>query len=487
MSASVVAAWLERERDPYLSGLHAPVATEVQRCDLRVHGTIPSELDGTFLQIGSNPRYAPVGAYHVFDGDGMVHAVRLRDGRASYRNRWVRTRGFEREARAGRALSRGILEPITHADLAEPFKETANTDLIVHRGRLLALWWIAGPAYRLDPDDLRTLGADDFDGALPRRIAAHAKVDPRTGALVFLDWHLLPPWLCVGEIAADGRLVRYAEVALPGPRLQHDLALTPNYVVVLDAPLLLEPAAMAHGCLQLKFERNGPLRLGLVPRTCAGPVRWFDAEASYVFHLVNAWEEDGRVIVDGCRIAEPLIEDGRDTDARVPRIGRIRIAPTLHRWRLDLHDGSLSESTLDDRWTEFPRTDDRMLGEEVPFTIHPTIARRETLLFDGLMRRDGPTGRIAHAAYPAGCYGGEASVVSGSPGSSTRFLLVYVTDEPNGRSELCIFDAEELREPVARVELPQRVPAGFHTRWVPSSGLADPRPVDLAPAAAGIA
>jgi carotenoid cleavage dioxygenase len=238
-------------------------------------------------------------------------------------------------------------------------------------------------------------------------------------------------------------------------------------VVVLDAPLLLEPAAMAQGRLHLEFQRNSPLRLGLVPRAQPGAVRWFDAEASYVFHLVNAWEKDGAVIVEGCRIADPLIEDSRAGDAHVPRIGRIRLTPTLHRWRLDLRDGSLSECMLDDRWSEFPRTDDRALGEEAPFSIHPTIARRETLLFDGLMRRDTLTGRMAHFPYPSGCYGGEVSVVSGSPESSTRFLMVYVTNESSGRSELYIFDAEEPGEPVARVELPQRVPAGFHTRWVP--------------------
>jgi carotenoid cleavage dioxygenase-like enzyme len=471
MATSVALRGMETETDPYLGGAHAPVHAELEVDRLRVHGRIPPELDGTFLQVGSNPRFAPRGDYHWFDGDGMVHAVTFREGRAAYRNRWIRTEDFEREGAAGRCLSSGIREPLDLTRPGGPLKETANTDVVMHRGRLLALWWIAGRAYRLDPRDLRTLGVEDFGGVLPRRIAAHPKVDPRTGGLVFLDWHPLPPWLCIGEIGADGTLAHYIEVPLPGPRLQHDLALTPHFVVVLDAPLLLEPAAMATGRFELEFHRELPLRVGLVPRRAsgAGEVRWFEAEPGYVFHIVNAWEEEQAVIVHGCRIAEPLVGSGRD-DVRAPRLGGMRLAPTLHRWRLDLRNGSVTEADLDDRFTEFPRTDDRALGQRARFSLHPRIARRDTLLFDGLIRYDIHADRTICHDYPRGWFGGEACLVPDVHGATDGWIVVYVTDERRGRSEVHVLEPAELQV-VARIDLPQRIPAGFHTRWIPGEDL----------------
>src|SRR5262249_31750244 len=77
----------------YLAGTFAPVRGGARAQELRVPGTIPSELVGRFLRIGPNPLPNENAAtYHWFTGPGMVHGVRLRDGRAEwYRRRWVRS------------------------------------------------------------------------------------------------------------------------------------------------------------------------------------------------------------------------------------------------------------------------------------------------------------------------------------------------------------------------------------------------------------
>src|SRR5699024_198728 len=103
-----------------------------------------------------------------FDGDGMLHGVLLRDGRASYRNRWVRTRGFVEERDAGRSLWGGLSEPPNPALMlrGKPlFKNTANTSVVWHDGKLLALWE-GGEPHVISVPDLGTLGPTDFDGAL---------------------------------------------------------------------------------------------------------------------------------------------------------------------------------------------------------------------------------------------------------------------------------------------------------------------------------
>ena len=100
----------ESETNPFLQGNFGPIAREDDYTDLRVVGEIPRELNGTYYRNGPNPAFEPQGRYHWFDGDGMIHAVTLRDGTASYRNRWVRSQGLEEEQQAGRALYPGLLD-----------------------------------------------------------------------------------------------------------------------------------------------------------------------------------------------------------------------------------------------------------------------------------------------------------------------------------------------------------------------------------------
>ena len=135
MVASAVA---DDEPNPYLLGVYAPVSQEIDAEDLQVIGKIPADLNGVYLRNGPNPRFAPEGRYHWFDGDGMIHAVHLENGKARYRNRWVRTKAFEAESEAGRGLWNGVMEN----PKGNPFgnthglglKDSANTDVVFHRG-----------------------------------------------------------------------------------------------------------------------------------------------------------------------------------------------------------------------------------------------------------------------------------------------------------------------------------------------------------------
>src|SRR5213083_906638 len=114
--------------NPYLAGPFAPTHDEVTLDDLEVVGQIPDDLNGVYVRNGPNPQFDPHGRYHWFDGDGMVHALHIADGRATYRNRWIRTEGFERERESGGVLWTGIIEPFDGNPADAPEKDTANTD-----------------------------------------------------------------------------------------------------------------------------------------------------------------------------------------------------------------------------------------------------------------------------------------------------------------------------------------------------------------------
>ena len=153
----------ERESDvnPLLQGNFAPWRLEGTAEDLDVVGEIPRELNGTFYRNGPNPAYEPAGRYHWFDGDGMIHAITLRDGRASYRNRWVWGDGLKEERKAGHALYPGLLAMRPSEGLT--CKTTANTNIVFHAGKLLALVESSLPT-AMQPCTLETLGLYDFGG-----------------------------------------------------------------------------------------------------------------------------------------------------------------------------------------------------------------------------------------------------------------------------------------------------------------------------------
>ncbi|MCB9751892.1 MAG: carotenoid oxygenase family protein [Myxococcales bacterium] len=478
-------------RDPYLEGCYAPVQTESPAGGVVLRaavGAVPRDLTGVFVRNGSNPRFAPRGRYHWFDGDGMLHAVSLAGGVARYRNRYVRTRGFLAEEEAGEALWTGLLVRPDLTRPGGPYKNSGNTDLVWHAGQLLALWWMSGEAYEIELPSLATRGVAEFGAPLPRGLAAHAKVDPRTGELLFIDYGPRAPYLRVGAISRERALLGHAPVELPGPRLQHDIAFTENFALVFDLSMMADPVELRRGRERIKMFRDVPTRIGLVPRTALrdgpraapAPVQWFEAAPFYMYHAINAYEDGDAVVLVGCRITDPLVGDP-ENPARsftVPAIANLRLEPYLHRWRLDRASGRVTEERLDDVMGEFPRMNDRRLGRPARYCYTPRVAPRETLLFDGFTKHDLARGEHRRYAYPPGWFGGELTFAP-RDGAGDRpededdgYLITIASSRASEAAEVFILDARAL-ELVARLPVPARVPVGYHAEWVPGAGRAE--------------
>jgi len=96
---------LEPSNHPYLNGAWTPLNEEVNAQDLSVvEGAIPPDLDGIYLRNTENQIHQPLGRFHPFDGDWMIHQIDFHGGRADYRNRFVRTRCFAAEQEAKGSL-----------------------------------------------------------------------------------------------------------------------------------------------------------------------------------------------------------------------------------------------------------------------------------------------------------------------------------------------------------------------------------------------
>lgn len=466
---------------PYLEGNYAPTFVEDSGSPLKViEGEFPIDLRGVFVRNGANLKYRPEGRHHWFDGDGMLHAVHIENGQAIHRNRWVRTAAYLAEEAEGKSLWKGVTERPDFTNPRGPLKDTSNTDVVFHNGKLLTTWYLSGKPYAVDPLNLETEGPARFGSF--KKISAHPKVDPVTGEMVIFDYNPLPPYFTMGVLSKSGELIHSAEIPYEGPRLQHDIAITRNHTIVMDLSMMWDPDLLKKGVTRVGFFRDKPTRFGVIPRFGKGDaIKWFETPACFMYHTINAWEEGDEIVMMGCRIDNPLAFDPHNPKAiaKVPTIGFLRLEPYLCRWRMNLRTGQIRSELLDDVPTEFPRMDNRVLGRKSRYSYNPRLAPLDTLLFDGFVRYDFETGQSLTYNYPKGCYGGELVFCAreGSEGArdiddADGYLMTYVVNEATGRSELQIFDAHAIDEgPITRAEVRDRVPTGFHAWWVDGKDL----------------
>ncbi|MEV0381365.1 carotenoid oxygenase family protein [Nonomuraea sp. NPDC050643] len=433
----------------FLSGGFAPVQDELNVIDLPVEGALPPDLNGILMRNGPNPVKPDPEHPSWILGDGMIHAFELREGRAvSYRNRWVRTDQASEEL--------GEQPPGGQPDrLVPPDYSMANTNVIAHAGRILALEEVCLPV-EVDRS-LCTMGRFDFGGKLKSAMTAHPKTDPETGELVFFGYDPAgPPFLRVHIADRDGELTMSQDVDIPRPTLMHDFAITQNHIVLIDGPVVYEPGPLKEGAgkLPLSWRPEFGTRVGVLPRT-GGATRWFEVETCFAFHTVNAYEEGNEIVVDVIRHAT---------------IGEA-LPTTLDRWRVDLTTGRVREERLDDNSQEFPRLDDRRLGR--PHTIaycSQTPIEPGEWTFGGLLKHDLRTGRLERSFMRPGEAAGEPVFAPAGAGEEDGWILSVVYDANRDGSDLIVVDASDFTAPpVARVRLPQRVPFGFHGNWMPDA------------------
>ena len=470
--------------DISLRGGFAPVDMEVAATDLQVIGTLPADLNGMYVRNGPNPRFAPEGRYHWFDGDGMLSAIRFDQGRASFRNRWVRTDGLGEELAAGRPLWRGLKEKQRLDRPDQPLKNTSNTDVKFHAGRLLSMWYRGGDVYRCAPDSLETLGKLNGDSRLAGLpISAHSRVDERTDEYIFFAYGNQAPFMHYGVIGGDGALKTFTPVPLPGPRLPHDMAITEHYSILHDFPLINDPEALKDGRYKLRFHRDMATRFAVIPRHGSEKdIRWFEAAPRYMLHVVNAWEEGDEIVMLGTPYSIQRRFDGsQDFETYERGIATNATDFEFYEWRLNLRTGHVSEQIVDDVYNaEFPTINANLQGQRSRYSYHILLGRMhrpEDQRFAGLVKFDNQTG--GGTAY---CPGGDAwfSEAPFAPRDGGRdeddgYLVSFVWNARESRSETWVMDARDLgRGPVGRVILPQRVPNGFHATWVSAARLARP-------------
>ena len=464
--------------NPYLVGPHEPIRQELDRPDLQYIGEIPEDFSGIYIRNGPNQRFAPYGLHHWFDGDGMVHSAQFKDGGVCYRNKWIKTKALEIELDEGKSVWPGLMDSPDRklktswgSDLW--LKDNSNTDISIHAGKAVSTFYQCGDAYTLDPVTLETLGKLDLKSSGARQMSAHCMTDEANGDLLFFDYAVKPPFMSYGVMNKDSELINFTPIELPGARLPHSMAFTPNYSILMDLPMFWDPKLLEQDIHKVTFYPEMQSKFGIIERMATGnTIRWFEADPCYIYHAINSWEEEQEIVLDVCRMSTPV--PSKEVRQRLSgpygaMLAWLKLDACYHRYRFNLETGETKEETLDDLLSEFPVINNRYSGLSSRYSYHVTLAETDVILFDGLIKIDSIEGTRQVYKFPKGNFGSELQFAprNNSLLEDDGYLITFVTNMISNKGEIQIFPAEDLSKgPLCRLIVPQQIPPGFHSSFV---------------------
>ncbi|KAJ8767853.1 hypothetical protein K2173_020793 [Erythroxylum novogranatense] len=458
-----------------------------------VMGELPSCLNGTYLRNGPNPQHMPNGPLHFFEGDGMVHSLRLRGGQATYCSRYVKTYKYMLEQEAGLPIfpnilsgfygSRDILSCVVaivrvmfgRINLMRGFG-LANTSLAFFCNKLLALGESDLP-YVLnltEEGDIQTLCRWEFHRKLFATMTAHPKVDFDTKETFAFSCRPVFPYITYFSFNQDGyKQTDVPLLSIDQPTLIHDFAITKRFAIFAETNLAVSPGKVATGNGMPVFSKPTKVpRIGIIPRYAASDrdMEWFEVPGFNAMHVVNAWENGEDEIV---LVAPNALNIGN----LLSSIETVHFS--LEKLNINTRTGKVSRVVLSQRSLELPCINPSYVGKKTRYA-YLGIAEKAPKM-SGIVKIDLENGcEVSRRLYEPGCYGGEPYFVPKQPNNTNivkqvidctaeddGFLLNYVHDENSGESRFLVLDAmsPEL-EVVATIKMPRRVPYGFHGLFV---------------------
>jgi all-trans-8'-apo-beta-carotenal 15,15'-oxygenase len=449
-----------------------PSRTDLRCESLAVTGRWPAELRGRFYRNGpalferNGQRY-----HHWFDGDGMVQQFTFSGRGVSHVGRLVRTPKLAAERDAGRFLYSAFGTGIqSEAPIQGPDSmNVANTNAIEHAGKVLAMWE-GGSAFALDPKDLSTIGAVTWkEGFEQVPFSAHPKLDT-DGNL----WNIgtFGDKIVVWHIDSGGKLASVQVGESPYPHgMAHDVAVTPQYIVLPLPPIKMNYAAIAKGATPeqaFDFQKNEPLRILVMRKDDIAQRRVFELPAQFVFHVGNAYDRpDGSIALTyiAAHDDEFLIHGAVALVA-----GHVAgsAGSQMQSAVLDMKSGRASVEALPGV-VEFPRVDPRRIGTAARHVVAATTWKdygaRHGALFHGVQLRDLQTGRVDRFDYGERMVVEEHIVVPKPRGAGEldAWLVGTTFDAARKVTMVNVVDAKHVAAgPIAQAALPYWLPFGFH-------------------------
>tara|TARA_B100000700_G_scaffold330880_2_gene459708 strand:- start:990 stop:2480 length:1491 start_codon:yes stop_codon:yes gene_type:complete len=455
----------------------------------KIKGTIPKDLSGCFYRNGPG-RLERNGqwVHHPFDGDGMIASFNFDGGDVYLRNRFIRTKEWEEEEKAGKFLYRGVFGTQKSGGIAANIFDTrlkniANTNVIKLGDDLLALWEAAGP-YSLDPETLETKGLSNLNGVLKNgeAFSAHPRFDPgHNGKEVMVNFGVstgprstirLMEFETSGN--QSGSLISERKDTFSGFAFLHDFAITTNWAIFLQNNISFNPIPFLFGqkgaaqCLSSKPGSAG--KFLLIPRNSgiyAGiPPKVIDAPDGFVFHHLNASENHNKIKLESIYYKDfPSI--GPSEDFRNINFEKLPEG-ILKSCEIDLFNNKIVSKTLSDQCCEFAMVNPSKEGIKARFAWMATAAKKYgNGPLQSIKKIDLINGEeISWTAAPHG-FVGEPLMIPSSENKLEDFgwIIVLIWNGSIRKTELIILNAQNMAEQ-AVIELPIAIPHGLHGSWV---------------------
>lgn len=457
------------------------LAEETRIANLEVHGAFPDWLQGSLIRNG--PAQFEVGARsfnHWFDGAAMLHRFGFAGGKVSYANKYLQTPGYVGNKAAGKISFREFAtDPCRnlYQRVMSTFKPSsshnASVNLTKLAGEFLALTETPLPV-AFDAETLETVGVVGFEDKLGfGSTTAHPHFDPqrRVG---------------INHLIGYGRESAYSFITIPDekplrrqvvsqlkvaePAYIHSFGVTENYLILAEYPLTVNPLELLLSgkpfIENFKWHPERGARFLIFSKEDGKLVRSHAAEAFFSFHHINAFEENGDIVVDISGFHDDqLVQQLYLNRLRGEHGGDIAF-PEFRRYRLPKSGGAATYEVLSDYAIELPRINYRTNGKPYRYAYGSSIAPEKRGDFLNALVKVDVNSRESKLWFEDGCYPGEPVFVA-APGQGAEdegVILSVVLDGAKGTSFLLVLDAASFEER-ARALVPHHIPFGFHGQY----------------------
>lgn len=475
---------LASQKETYL-GLATSVEDEFEE-DTRVEGALPSELRGTLFRNSAGLfERGGLRKRTMFEGDGLIRAYRIEDGRVGFMCRFVKTEKFVEESKADSFIYPTFSTQAPGGFLSNfwaggKIKSQAQISVWMRNGKLYAFDESSLP-YLLDPETLKTIGPTDL-GVKNAYYSAHPKTDQRTGHWLHFGLHYgkyAEILICIFD--KDDRVISKQTIRLPRYIHLHDFFATERYLVFNLHPLEVEVFDFLLGRKSLAESfrwrpEKGNLIMVLERRSDTSPV-FIETESIFMWHSINAYDDGDAIIADFVGYKSPDHFLGKNSPVYAVMKGEKGVykdAGEIRRYIIEPKNRRLKSQRLtNNSGYEWPMIDLRNRCYPYRHAYVARTRRGDDFFWSGISAIDLKSGKERVYYFQEGHYCSEpvfAPISSAQHDALAEiekgWLLTEVYDGINKRNYLAVLRSDALEDgPVAMAHLSRHLPFSMHGFW----------------------
>jgi carotenoid cleavage dioxygenase-like enzyme len=450
---------------------------------LPTQGQIPLCLRGSLFRNG--PAKFEVGKEkyrHWFDGLAMLHKFTFNEGQVSYINRFLQSETYCKTLKTGKICvaefattpSRPFWQNISSM-LSSDLSDNANINITQIADRFFAITATPYPV-EFDPNTLKTLGKFDYKDNLPCSMTTgHPYNDFARQELVNFTTHFSRISTYNFYRIPFGQMKRSLIASIPvnEPAYIHSFALTENYIILPESPLLTNPLELISEQLRgkpfidsLSWQPERGAKFLVLRREDGEFVRSYETDAFFALNQINAFENKDEIILDIVAYNRSILDEYYLDFLKGS--GRFKLSNSeLRRYSISLNKSRVECEVISDQIIEFPRINP-LYYQSPNYRFVYAISRRQDRpydFFNQLIKID-ILRQTTKIWFEENCYPSEPVFVATpkAQGEDEGVIFSIVLDVKKGNSFLLILDSCSFSE-IGRAEIPHHIPFGTHGQY----------------------